>query len=416
MSRRGCRKSAGAPAQPRRYRYVRSFSNRIILLLSSIMVAASLLTILLYWLLYPILPSEMYAPILAVALSLAFCLLAGCLLSVILSKKIYRPFEQLIRATEKIAQGDFKVRLAETADPGSDLGALQRSFNHMASELDSTEIFRNDFINNFSHEFKTPIVSIRGFARLLQEGNLTAEQHDKYVNIIAAESDRLANMATNILLLSKLENQKIVTDRTRFYLDEQLRHAILTLEKQWSSRNIELDIDLDEVMYEFNEDMLLQVWLNLFGNAFKFTPDGGTVFCTLRQEKNEAVVRIRDTGCGMSDAVITRIFEKFYQGGYLPQFRRERDRTDNRRTDSGSLRRTDTGRKQSRSGQYLYGAPAHDRVAAFRQSKERSRLGEAGERAEAGQPCPGIRGVVHCIGCIYRTDGTGHMADVALHG
>lgn len=314
MSRRGCRKSAVAPAQPRRYRYVRSFSNRIILLLSSIMVAASLLTILLYWLLYPILPSEMYAPILAVALSLAFCLLAGCLLSVILSKKIYRPFEQLIRATEKIAQGDFKVRLAETADPGSDLGALQRSFNHMASELDSTEIFRNDFITNFSHEFKTPIVSIRGFARLLQEGNLTAEQHDKYVNIIAAESDRLANMATNILLLSKLENQKIVTDRTRFYLDEQLRHAILTLEKQWSSRNIELDIDLDEVMYEFNEDMLLQVWLNLFGNAFKFTPDGGTVFCTLRQEKNEAVVRIRDTGCGMSDAVITRIFEKFYQG------------------------------------------------------------------------------------------------------
>lgn len=161
MSRRGCRKSAVAPAQPRRYRYIRSFSNRIILLLSSIMVAASLLTILLYWLLYPILPSEMYAPILAVALSLAFCLLAGCLLSVILSKKIYRPFEQLIRATEKIAQGDFKVRLAETADPGSDLGALQRSFNHMASELDSTEIFRNDFINNFSHEFKTPIVSIR---------------------------------------------------------------------------------------------------------------------------------------------------------------------------------------------------------------------------------------------------------------
>ena len=249
MSRRGCRKSAGAPAQPHRYRYIRSFSNRIILLLSSIMVAASLLTILLYWLLYPILPSEMYAPILAVALSLAFCLLAGCLLSVILSKKIYRPFEQLIRATEKIAQGDFKVRLAETADPGSDLGALQRSFNHMASELDSTEIFRNDFINNFSHEFKTPIVSIRGFARLLQEGNLTAEQHDKYVNIIAAESDRLANMATNILLLSKLENQKIVTDRTRFYLDEQLRHAILTLENQWSSRNIELDIDLDDVIY-----------------------------------------------------------------------------------------------------------------------------------------------------------------------
>ncbi len=314
MKRRVPRRSAGAPVLSGRYRLIRSFSNRMILLIAVIMVSASLFTVLLYCLLYPVLPGEVYAPILAIVLSLAVCLIAGFLLSVAISKRIYRPFEQLIRATEKIAQGDFSVRLDETADPDSDLGALQRSFNHMASELNSTEIFRNDFINNFSHEFKTPIVSVRGFARLLQDENLTAEQRRKYVDIIAAESDRLANMATNILLLSKLENQQIVTNRTCFCLDEQLRHAVLTLEKQWSSRNIELEIDLDEIMYEFNEDMLLQVWLNLFGNAFKFTPDGGTVSCTLRQENNEAVVRIRDTGCGMSDEVRQRIFEKFYQG------------------------------------------------------------------------------------------------------
>ncbi len=314
MKRRVPRRSAGAPVLSGRCRFVRSFSNRMILLIAVIMVSASLFTVLLYCLLYPVLPGEVYAPILAIVLSLAVCLIAGFLLSVAISKRISRPFEQLIRATEKIAQGDFSVRLDETADPDSDLGALQRSFNHMASELNSTEIFRNDFISNFSHEFKTPIVSVRGFARLLQDENLTAEQRRKYVDIIAAESDRLANMATNILLLSKLENQQIVTDRTCFCLDEQLRHAVLTLEKQWSSRNIELEIDLDEIMYEFNEDMLLQVWLNLFGNAFKFTPDGGTVSCTLRQENNEAVVRIRDTGCGMSDEVRQRIFEKFYQG------------------------------------------------------------------------------------------------------
>ena len=134
------------------------------------------------------------------------------------------------------------------------------------------------------------------------------------MNIIAAESDRLANMATNILLLSKLENQKIVTDRTRFYLDEQLRHAIPTLEKQWSSRNIELDIDPDEVMYEFNEDMLLQVWLNLFGNAFQVHAGRRNGILHPCDRRKRGGRRIRDTGCGMSDAVITRIFEKFYQG------------------------------------------------------------------------------------------------------
>lgn len=247
---------------------------------------------------------------------LLISVLVGSVVAIGTVKIPLRPFNRLINNIDRLAAGDFTARMHYGKVMGDNpvFQELSESFNAMAEELENTQMLRSDFINNFSHEFKTPIVSIRGFARLLQEGNLTAEQHDKYVNIIAAESDRLANMATNILLLSKLENQKIVTDRTRFYLDEQLRHAILTLEKQWSSRNIELDIDLDEVMYEFNEDMLLQVWLNLFGNAFKFTPDGGTVFCTLRQEKNEAVVRIRDTGCGMSDAVITRIFEKFYQG------------------------------------------------------------------------------------------------------
>ena len=227
------------------------------------------------------------SPLMVPLVFFTVAMVLSALIAIPVTRFFLRPLKQLSEATLKVQKGDFNAEVE--APPGrGDFSDLFSNFNQMTKELRGTELFRSDFINNFSHEFKTPIVSIRGFARLLQEGNLTAEQHDKYVNIIAAESDRLANMATNILLLSKLENQKIVTDRTRFYLDEQLRHAILTLEKQWSSRNIELDIDLD--------------------------PDGGTVFCTLRQEKNEAVVRIRDTGCGMSDAVITRIFEKFYQG------------------------------------------------------------------------------------------------------
>ena len=321
MSRRGCRKSAVAPAQPCRYRYVRSFSNRIILLLSSIMVAASLLTILLYWLLYPILPSEMYAPIHAVALSLAFCLLAGCLLSVILSKKIYRPFEQLIRATEKIAQGDFKVRLAETADPGSDLGALQRSFNHMASELDSTEIFRNDFINNFSHEFKTPLISIRGFARLLQNDDLTPEQRRAYADTVVQQSQRLAAMSTHILELAQYENTEIVSGKTLYSLDEQLRRCVRQQERDWLKKGLTVEGDLDRADYYGNEELVEHIWSNLLSNAIRFTPAGGQITVVLRQGEEEVTVSISDTGIGMDEETQRHIFDKFYRAAPYPDDR-----------------------------------------------------------------------------------------------
>jgi signal transduction histidine kinase len=191
---------------------------------------------------------------------------------------------------------------------------LQRSFNHMARELDGIEMFRKDFINNFSHEFKTPIVSIRGFAHQLQAGGLTPEEEREYIRIIAAESDRLAKMATNILLLSKLENQAIVTDRTELWLDEQLRTCLVVLEKQWGPKEIELNIDLDAVKYCFNEDMLSQLWLNLFSNAIKFTPRGGCISCSLKADGEAVTVVISDNGIGMDEDTRAHIFDKFYQG------------------------------------------------------------------------------------------------------
>jgi signal transduction histidine kinase len=175
-------------------------------------------------------------------------------------------------------------------------------------------MFRNDFINNFSHEFKTPIVSIQGFAHQLRAGGLTPEEEREYIRIIADESDRLARMSTNILLLSKLENQAIVTEKTEFYLDEQIRTCLLLLEKQWSSKDIELNLDLDEVKYRFNDTMLSHVWMNLLGNAIKFTPRGGTVSCTLRADDRHVTAVISDTGCGMDENTQHHMFEKFFQG------------------------------------------------------------------------------------------------------
>ena len=202
----------------------------------------------------------------------------------------------------------------EEEDAPGEMGDLVHSFNEMAQELGGIEMFRKDFINNFSHEFKTPIVSIRGFAKQLERDDLTDEQRREYTSIIVSESERLANMASNILLLTKLENQQIVTDREEYRLDEQLRKCILLLEKNWSAKEIELSLNMDEVTYVGNEEMMSHVWVNLIGNAVKFSPQGGLLEITCARMGNGVIATIRDHGEGMDEDTQKRIFEKFYQG------------------------------------------------------------------------------------------------------
>lgn len=239
--------------------------------------------------------------------------LIGSVLAAILSNRILNPLRETIRAAKKIGEGDFSVRVHN--DHGIfEVSELNDTFNHMAEDLEKLQIFRKDFINNFSHEFKTPIVSIRGFAHQLRYEDLPEEKRAEYLEIICKESDRLTHMASRILLLSQYENLSIVTDKTSYDLDEQLRRCILLLEKQWSEKNLELDLDLDEVQCYANEEMLSQLWVNLLGNAVKFTSEGGTVGVSLRQDGEKVTVCISDTGIGIPEEIRDHIFDKFYQG------------------------------------------------------------------------------------------------------
>ena len=224
-----------------------------------------------------------------------------------------RPMNDLVHAMHAVSRGDFSVRVDAEDVPG-DMGELANSFNDMATELGGLEMFRKDFINNFSHEFKTPIVSIRGFAKQLERDDLTDEQRREYLNIIVTESDRLANMASNVLLLSKLENQTIVSDRQDYPLDEQLRRCVLLLEKQWSEKELEPDVELENITYRGNEEMMGHVWVNLLSNAIKFSPKGGRLTVRLIREQDMAVCSISDEGPGMDEQTRRRVFEKFYQG------------------------------------------------------------------------------------------------------
>lgn len=227
-----------------------------------------------------------------------------------------KPINEMINKMNRLAAGDFGARLqfGRIASTHAAFAEIASAFNKMAEQLESTELLRHDFINNFSHEFKTPIVSIAGFARLLSKGNLTEEQKAAYLASILEESDRLSTMATNVLSLTKVENQTILTDVTEFNLSEQIRSAVLMLEGKWSEKEIELDLDFDEHRVRANEEMLKLVWTNLLDNAIKFSPHGGSVSVNITQEHvSEIAVRITNTGSEIPKDKLDKIFGKFYQ-------------------------------------------------------------------------------------------------------
>lgn len=242
--------------------------------------------------------------------------LIGSLLAFIIGNTVLKPLSELVKATKRVTGGDFNTALEigwMERHTIKELRELIQDFNEMTEELRNTEMFRNDFISNFSHEFKTPLVSIRGFARQLYEGNLTEEQQREFSKIILDETEYLSVLSQNTLLMTNIENKDIITEKTDFSLDEQLRECMIRLEPRWSGKNINIDMDLDEVHFYWNNTMLSHVWNNLFDNAVKFTPENGSIFVTCKRRDGLIVVTIKDSGCGIPEEALSHIFEKFYQ-------------------------------------------------------------------------------------------------------
>ena len=249
-----------------------------------------------------------------VILSFIICIILGTVITIIITRSLLRPINDLSRAAAEVARGNFYVRVSEKGS--EEYRVLQRNFNRMAEELSGTETLRGDFISNVSHEFKTPLASIQGFAKLLQNDNISAEERSEYTQIIIDETVRLTKLATNILNLSKLENQTTIANKTRFSLDEQIRRIILMLEPEWSKKNIDMDVALDEVYYYGNEDLMGQIWQNIINNAIKFTPENGSIIIHLFRSENNITARISDNGPSISKEMQDKIFEKFYQGDH----------------------------------------------------------------------------------------------------
>ena len=249
-----------------------------------------------------------------IILSFIGCIVIGTIITAFVGRTILKPLHEISRATSEVARGNFKVRVRVPDD--IEYGMLANNFNKMAVQLSEIETLRGDFISSVSHEFKTPLASIQGFAKLLQDENISEEDRKEYTQVIIDETSRLTKLSTNILKLTKLENQKTIGKKSKFLLDEQIRKIIVMLEPEWSRKNIELDVDLEEITYIGNEELMAQIWQNIINNAIKFTGVGGNIGVKLYRSEQCIVVKISDDGPCIPDEKRTKIFEKFYQGDH----------------------------------------------------------------------------------------------------
>lgn len=228
---------------------------------------------------------------------------------------VERPVKRITEAAEKIMQGDLTVRIEPKHNDAEQFGEIIDCINRMTGELSSLETLRTDFIANVSHELKTPLAAMQNYGTLLQQPGLDEETRIEYAKAVSDSARRLASMMTNILKLNRLENQQIYPQTAEYDLSEQLCECLLQFENVWEKSDIEIDTDItDGVTVKADAELLSLVWNNLFSNAFKFTGPGGTVSVSLTTTAHHAIVKVRDTGCGMTPDVGAHIFEKFYQG------------------------------------------------------------------------------------------------------
>ena len=277
-------------------------------------LAATLIIHILLRLNFITMSSRFMNPVVFLWLFMLGALVLGLIMASLLARFFLKPINMLSDATKKVAKGDFDVQINTTMTVESEMGELIANFNKMTNDLRRMETLKNDFIANVSHEFKTPLSTIQGYSMLLQDENLPSSERKAYTGYIIDATRQLSNLTSNILKLSKLENREIDMGKTRFDAAEQIRQAILFLETQWSVKNMDMDIDLAPAEVYLNEELLMQVWLNIVGNAVKFSDYAGKIIIHSVAENGIYTVRVKDYGCGMNAETLDRMFEKFYQG------------------------------------------------------------------------------------------------------
>ncbi len=243
---------------------------------------------------------------------IALLVIISIMFTSLISKSLFEPIKKLCASMDNVAKGDFEIQL-EDKSIIHEIQDMYKNFNSMTKELKATEILQTDFVSNVSHEIKTPINAIEGYVMLLQDNQCSETERTEYVERILFNTKRLSELVSNILLLSKLDNQSIEPVRESFSMDEQIRQAIMMYESQWNDKNIEFDIEMSSIYFIGNDRLLLHVWTNLLENAIKFSPVGGHIIIRLSENEEYITYVIEDCGPGISVEAQQHIYDKFYQ-------------------------------------------------------------------------------------------------------
>ncbi|MBL3844325.1 two-component sensor histidine kinase [Bacillus cereus] len=246
-------------------------------------------------------------------LSFIFMILLWILIAVLMRPKREAMIWTIIEPIQKIAKGDFSVKIRNEEKYDGEIGVLVKSINDMTDELNAMEKMRQEFVSNVSHEIQSPLTSIKGFARALQDNNLSEEKREHYLTIIETETTRLSKLSQNLLKLTLLESEEYTPERVTYRLDQQLKQIVLNSEPLWAEKEIELELNLEKVHITADQESMSQVWINLIHNSIKFTPSGGTITIQLKEYEKVVEVRIRDSGIGISEEQKQHIFERFYK-------------------------------------------------------------------------------------------------------
>ncbi len=213
-------------------------------------------------------------------------------------------------ATKKIIRGEYEIDFDELE---GDYKKIADALILVSQRLKLADKEKNDFINDFSHELKTPIVSIRGFARLIAKGNLSEEDEKEYLSIIVSESDRLIDLTASTLMLDRL-GSNLEIEMRHYNLSEQLRKTILLLQNDWEKKNVEIEANFDDFDVYSNEELTSQLFLNILQNAVKFSNPHGKIEIDVKKTDRHLLVSIRDFGVGMDEETKRRMYDKYFRG------------------------------------------------------------------------------------------------------
>lgn len=237
-------------------------------------------------------------------------LILGSILLSFTTYTITKPIKKLSIASKRVAKGNLKEQI--DAKGKGELRELIDNFNHMVKELSTNEYLHKEFVSNVSHEINTPITSLIGYAKLLKRKTLTDEKRNEYADILIYESERLSKLTSDLLRLSEVEKRGSIEKLEPFSLDEQLRDAVVLLQYSWENKNLDIDLDLDEIQYSGDQALMYQVWINLISNAIKYSENGGNIHISLKQNE-KIIVTISDDGIGISEEDLQKVFLRFYK-------------------------------------------------------------------------------------------------------